>query len=103
MNTYTKLKQGWGIKVIGNVSAGQTVQVTTKAGKLKSETIAKVIWSGQDKFNPANGTISLCTTAPKAYAPRRSGGGESWRGNGCSECRRLGDWCPRCHFDEFDN
>lgn len=26
-----------------------------------------------------------------------------WQGNGCSECRRLGDWCKRCAFDEFDN
>jgi uncharacterized protein YbjT (DUF2867 family) len=25
-----------------------------------------------------------------------------WVGNGCSECRRLQDWCPRCAFDEFD-
>jgi len=30
--------------------------------------------------------------------PRNDG----WRGNGCSECRRLGDWCERCAFDEFD-
>ncbi len=27
----------------------------------------------------------------------------SWRGNGCLQCRQLGDWCPQCAFDEFDN
>lgn len=30
-------------------------------------------------------------------------GDAGWMHNGCSECKRLGDWCKRCAFDEFDN
>lgn len=58
--TYTKLKTGgWGIRVQGEnaVRAGQNVTVTTKAGKIKEETVRKVLWTG-------NG-ITLCAVEPR--------------------------------------
>lgn len=66
MNTYTKLKSGdWGVRVEGaKVTAGQVVSVRKKSGEVKSETIAKVVWSG-------NG-VSLC-----AIDAAGSGGGSS--------------------------
>lgn len=101
--SYTKLKQGWGLRVTGAVPvAGQTVQVTTKAGAIKTETVAKVIWQGDDKYSPGQ-KVALCLIDQRA---RSSGGGgrdQGWRGNGCSACRARGDWCDRCAFDEFDN
>lgn len=37
------------------------------------------------------------------YKKSGSGRGNSgFRDNGCWECRRLGDYCPRCAFDEYD-
>jgi len=104
--TYTKLRDGWGVRSTEPVQPGQTVTVTTKAGQAKTETITKVLWQGVDKYHPGQ-RIWLCVVAPRQQ--RASGGGgrtnrdDGWRRNGCSECRRLGDWCPRCAFDEFDN
>lgn len=60
MNTYTKLNQGdWGLRVQGRAEAGQTVTVTTKAGKSKPEKIGKVLWTGADR--QTGDTVSLCT------------------------------------------
>lgn len=58
MATYTKLKSGaWGVRVAGATSSGSVVSVTTKSGKTKSETVAKVLWSG-------NG-VSICAIVPR--------------------------------------
>ena len=49
-------------------------------------------------------TISgLKQFAARAKQDEADGVDNGWRGNGCSECRRIGDWCKRCAFDEFDN
>jgi hypothetical protein len=64
MNTYTKLKNGnWGIRVDGPAKAGQGVEVYTKAGDGKVETIERVLWSGPDA--KTGKTISLCSIAPR--------------------------------------
>lgn len=47
--TYTKLRDGWGVRTTEPVLAGQTIQVRTKAGAIKTETIARVLWEGPDK------------------------------------------------------
>ncbi len=41
--------------------------------------------------------------AEQAKRDEADGVDNSWRGNGCSECRRIGYWCKSCAFDEFDN
>lgn len=54
--TYTKLRSGdWGIRVEGEIHAGNSILVEKKSGETKTETVNRVIWSG-------NG-ISLCTIA----------------------------------------
>lgn len=106
MNTYTKLKNGsFGVKVVGDAFTGKIVSVQTKAGKIKTETIKTVLWTGIDKFSNL-GKIALCTILQNTYpsqsqkSPNRDQG---WRNNGCSACRSQGGgWCQQCYFDEFD-
>ena len=47
MATYTKLKSGeWGIRSTSPVEPGSRVTVATKTGGSKTETVKKIIWSG---------------------------------------------------------
>ena len=100
MATYAKLKNGdWGVRVQGVTTVGATVQVTKRDGSSKTETIAKVLWSGEG--------ISLCAIRPTAVSrpivSRATSRSAGWHGNGCAACRAAGDWCAQCAFDEFDN
>ena len=53
MTTYTKLRDGsWGLRG-KNLTSGQTVTVTTKAGKSKTECVGKVLWTGPDGLSLA--------------------------------------------------
>lgn len=62
--TYTKLKDGsWGLRGAG-LTAGARVTVTTKAGVTKTETVGRVLWTG-------NG-ISIATIAAAARTSRRN-------------------------------
>jgi hypothetical protein len=47
--SYTKLRDGsWGLRVVGaSPHAGATVVVRTRAGATKTETVGRVLWSGQ--------------------------------------------------------
>lgn len=84
--TYTKLRDGgWGLRG-ANLSAGSTVQVTTKAGKVKSETVGRVLWTG-------NG-ICLATIA--------GGAGED-AGYAGSGCKYTGKKCATCGHREYRN
>ena len=75
MATYTKLKDGsWGVRVEGTAKSGQSVTVTKKSGETKSETIGRVLWSG-------NG-ISLCSVGQSS-------------GNGSHSTHRPGR-CANC-------
>ena len=107
--TYTKLRSGdWGIRVQGTVEAGAMIVVTKKSGEAKSETVAKVVWSG-------NG-ITLC-----AIGARSSSGGArygsyatigarqqvrmdrtGWSGCSCGsiEGRPRESDCRQCQLDE---
>lgn len=69
--TYTKLRDGsWGVRVIGAaVTAGQSLTVNTKAGEAKSETIDRVLWSGDG--------ASICSVVARKRQP--SYGGDSQR------------------------
>jgi hypothetical protein len=104
MNSYTKLKSGeWGVKVFTPSQVpdeGQRVQVTTKAGVTKSEWVARVLWSGTDRF--ANKTVHLCTIQPRIpAASQHSGGGGSWTGCSCGSIEgnpRSSD-CASCRHD----
>lgn len=59
--TYTKLKSGnWGVRIEGAAQAGQTITVTKRDGSTKSETIERVVWSG-------NG-VSLCAIRQSHYS-----------------------------------
>jgi len=45
--TYTKLRSGeWGIRATIPVIPGTRIDVITKVGKIKTETVANVVWSG---------------------------------------------------------
>lgn len=105
MVTYTKLRDGsWGIKVAGTAIAGQVVTVTTKAGATRSETIARVLYSGPNYI--------VCSVVEKPWRqPKRL---QSRLSNGrCRECRgpvvdsphhrAMNGLCGSCAFDEFDH
>jgi hypothetical protein len=85
--TYTKLKSGeWGVRVQGDARVGQVVTVKKRDGTTKTETIEKVVWSG-------NG-ISLCAvsrSAKPAYTPRAGR-----RNNNSSDCDDFCQGCRRC-------
>ncbi len=94
--TYTKLKDGsWGIRSTSAVQAGDQVTVTKKSGESKTETVGRVLWTG-------NG-VWLCTVQQtsngRASGGRRYGGGETKRCWECgctftyADCKRGGgDW-----------
>lgn len=68
MNTYTKLRDGWGVRATEPVTAGQTVQVQTQAGAIKTEVVSKVLWQGKDKHTGQ--TVYLLAIAPKRSSGR---------------------------------
>lgn len=81
--SYTKLKSGaWGVRVEGTVSDGQSITVTKKDGSSKSETIEKVLWTG-------NG-VSLCAIK------QTNGGSANHSGHRLGVCVNCGASCnPR--------
>lgn len=68
--TYTKLRDGsWGIRCDGEAAKagpGNAITVTTKAGQAKSETIARVLWSGEG--------VSVCTIAQRQRPQNEASG-----------------------------
>lgn len=71
-----KLRNGsWGCKVQGTVSEGDTVTVTTRAGKSWLARITNIVWSGEG--------VTLCATEsldrPSSTSQRQRG-----RRTGCS-------------------
>jgi hypothetical protein len=113
--TYTKLKSGdWGVRIEGSAPAvGSTVVVGKKDGTTKTETIAKVVWSGNGialcavVATPRTGSASA---SPARFSARRGGNGSN--GTRCRECRgpltsakhhrAMGGLCGDCAFDEYD-
>lgn len=90
MNTTTiaspaKLRDGtWGARVTSSVSVGDTVTITTRAGKSWDARVVRVVWSGSG--------VTLCATESLDRRPtaHRHGG----CGCPCSDCS------PRCHCDD---
>lgn len=67
--TPTKLRSGeWGARVQGRVEAGEEITIRTKGGKSWTAIVAKVIWSGKDKYR--GGMCSIVATESQG---RRSG------------------------------
>lgn len=85
MTTYTKLRDGsWGLRISGSAQAGQTISVTKKSGDSKTETVGRILWTG-------NG-ITLATVA-NGHSHRSS---SSRSGCGCnSSCCRGRCECGR--------
>ena len=90
--TYTHLRDGsWGVRLVGNARENQSVAVTKKDGTTKTETIARVLWTGRD--SKSNQTISLCSIAQNGNGHSSSGGHSARRPGICVNC---GDPCnPR--------
>ena len=104
MISYRKLADdSWGLSGEGSPpSPGTQVVVQKRDGTEKQEIVGAILKQGKSR---AGGLYWIATKAetsrPRARAGRTSEAG--WRDSGCSECRRLQNWCPRCAFDEFDN
>ena len=81
MASYTKLKSGWGVRVTGATppKPGHRVTVTKKDGSTATETVTRVVWSG-------NG-VHLCAIAAKQAKPL-----STCYSCGC-EFRGWGDYC----------
>ena len=78
MATYTKLHDGnWGVRVEGSAKAGDRVTVSKKSGESKTETIARVLWSG-------NG-ITLCSIDSGVSSDRKTAG----RAGMCADCGQM--------------
>lgn len=103
MASYTKLRSGeWGVRSTTPIEAGQVVSVTKKSGETKTETISKVLWSGNGVWLASIG----------ARSDSRSGRRTSGRYGGCRECGgplrdaprhpAMGGLCGECAFDEYD-
>lgn len=92
MNTYTKLRDGWGVRATQPAKVGETITVQTKAGATKTETVARVIWQGPDK--KTGQTIYLL-----AINPTQAGNGNGYAPGKrcfCAECGepyRKGNRC----------
>ena len=57
--TYAKLRNGdWGLRSTSTLKEGQTVTVTTKAGQSRTETVGKIVWSGNGVWLAAKGSDS---------------------------------------------
>lgn len=78
--TYTQLRDGsWGIRVPGTARENESVTVTKKDGTTKTETVARILWSGRD--SKSGQTVSLCAIA------RSSNGSSGSHGTGrCADC-----------------
>lgn len=97
--TYTKLKSGeWGVRVEGSVKVGQSITVRKKSGETKTETVAKVVWTGDG--------ISLCAVSSGSkslYTPKSSRGRRTGCACGSIEGEYHSWYCDTCRFDELDN
>ncbi len=77
--TYTKLRDGsWGVRSTEKLASGQKVVVAKKSGETKTETVGKVLWSG-DGITLA----SIATNSEPSGSSRRSG-------NVCADCGKGG-------------
>lgn len=83
--TYTKLKSGdWGIRADEPIAAGSTVTVTKRDGGTKTETIDRIIWTGDGVTLASIKQKGSTGTAAPRTASRSSRGSYRGRRTGCS-------------------
>lgn len=86
---YSRLNSGkWGIRVVtdkGGITNGTQVSVRTKSGKVRTETVQRVLWSGKSKDG---GNAFLCSIVDRmGGGDRRSPSGTyAPYGRRCSYC-----------------
>jgi hypothetical protein len=85
--TFTKLKDGsWGLRVAGEVAAGDEVTVSKRDGSSETKSVGRVLWTGSG--------VALCTIADSGA--RRSGTmryrGQS-RGGAAAPVPGYSQWC----------
>lgn len=69
--SYAKLKSGdWGIRSSVAVTAGQKVEVHTKTGKVKTETVKAIVHQGRDR--DTGGQYFLASIVPRGNGQQES-------------------------------
>ena len=105
--TFTKNKQTGNYDIIGlagQFKSGDQVTVTKANGSTKTVTVDRVSKPFVAKFGTNEGKQCVIATIQSTRgSDSQSSGDSGWRGNGCSACSAIGDWCKSCAFDEFDN
>jgi hypothetical protein len=118
--TYAKLRDGsWGVRCVLDgdrpPQVGEVVTVTRKDGQKRAETIAQVIWVGDDRDG---NEVALCSTRNGASDTRTAEGGSATgrpavqrRSHGGDQvvCRHCGewtaegdDWCMICGKADYE-
>lgn len=94
--TPTKLRSGdWGARVHGPAAQGDTIEITTRAGKTWHATVSRVLWSGDG--------VSIVETQQNRPRSRRNMGLGTWTGCSCGsveEYEKSGD-CASCTHDRY--
>lgn len=98
----TKLRNGsWGAKTSADVSVGDIVTISTRAGKSWDARVTHVIWTGKSKYSA--GQVSICATERVESRPAPTYSSISHGGGNCSRCcqtatRRAQIWedCDFC-------
>jgi hypothetical protein len=101
-NSYKKLNNGaWGVRIIGTAKPGNIVDIITKSGKVKSETVASVLMERDG--------VAICTIVQRGYAAQAVAGGRGYAPTVCKYCGvaasrynkiyRNGK-CAQCYRDE---
>lgn len=96
--TYAKLKNGnWGVRSTEAIREGQTITVRKKSGDTKSETVDRIVWSGDGVWLAAVRASKVADDARRAPRGQRTG---------CS-CGSIEDTprssdCRSCRFENED-
>ena len=89
--TPTKLRSGdWGARVTGAVSSGDTITITTKAGKSWTATVDRVVWT--------NGDVTIVSTRKSSHRTSRP----TSRRGGKFRCEHCGTLRTRSYCPGFD-
>jgi len=90
--TYTRLRDGsWGLRVQSSGKPSGNITVTTKAGKTKTETIDRVLWSGDCVHLCSVVESTECAECGKPGAKIKRHDMSGIAGLVCSKCARDGD------------
>lgn len=89
--TPCKLKSGdWGARVSGPVSKGDTITITTKAGKSWTALVAHVVWSKDNTSIVATESAKRPQSATRGHRPQRNRYGKG-------RCRECGETLQTWH------